>query len=92
MRIAKIEYLIRSGSFSASPEWDEILEEIEQAIQAVVWPQGNTSFVLNPSKGKGRGEGNGVRPIKDACMKTLKCLDGIPVKEEIHYDWTPPDC
>lgn len=74
MRIAKIEYLIRSGSFSASPEWDEILEEIEQAIQAVVWPQGNTSFVLNPSKGKGRGEGNGVRPIKDACMKTLKVL------------------
>lgn len=47
---------------------------IKQAIQAVVWPRGNMAFVLNPSKGRGRGEGNGVRPIKISCMETLKAL------------------
>ncbi len=40
----------------------------------MVWPAGNTAFILNPSTGRGRGEGNGVKPIKEACMLTLQQL------------------
>lgn len=72
MRVARIEYLLRAGSFSFSHEWDKILEEITHAIGEVVWPPGNSSFVLNPSRGRGRGEGNGVKPIKEACMLALQ--------------------
>lgn len=72
MRIVKIEYLVCEGRFSKSIHWKRILQEIKKAIGDVVWPPGNTSFIIHPSKGRGRGEGNGVKPIKDACMLSLQ--------------------
>ena len=74
MKLAKIEYLVRTGSFPTSSEWKNILNDLRKAIAAVVWPAGNTAFILNPSTGRGRGEGNGVKPIKEACMLTLQHL------------------
>lgn len=41
------------------------------AIQAVVWPTGATEFTIYPQSGKKRGEGNGVKPIKDAAITYL---------------------
>ncbi len=74
VKLAKIEYLIKKGKFPASKEWAAILADLKKAIESVVWPPGSSSFVLNPSTGRGRGEGNGVKPIKEACMLTLSKL------------------
>jgi len=72
LRIMNIEYLIDKGDFRHSADWIKILSDIKASIDKVVWPAGNKLFILNPSKGRGRGEGNGVKPIKDACMVMLK--------------------
>ena len=74
MKLAKIEYLVQAGSFSTSRQWKAILSELKKAVASVVWPPGGSLFILNPSTGRGRGEGNGVKPIKEACMLTLKGL------------------
>ena len=56
-----------------SKEWRAIEEDIQQAIKSIVWPVGKRSFTIFPQSGKKRGEGNGVKPIKDAfCLKLNK--------------------
>ena len=72
MKIVHIETLIDSGNFSDSQDWYRIREQIVAAIQSVEWPPGSGSFTLYDQPGKKRGEGNGVKPIKDACMEKLK--------------------
>jgi hypothetical protein len=74
MKLEKIEYLINTGDFSKSKEREAVINDLREAIASVAWPVGSSSFVLNPSVGRGRGEGNGVLPIKEACMLTLKKL------------------
>jgi hypothetical protein len=70
MKIVQTEFLIKTGPFSSSYEWEKIYEEIQQAIKAIVWPKGKRRFTIFPQSGKKRGEGNGVKPIKDAfCLK-----------------------
>lgn len=71
MKLAKIEYLMNAGSFFESSEWRVVLNDLRKSIASVVWPPNSSSFILNPSTGRGRGEGNGVKPIKEACMFTL---------------------
>jgi len=71
MKIVQIEYVIDRGDFRSSAEWASTLSDIKKAISKVVWPPGNDRFVVNPSRGKGRGEGNGVTPIKDTCIAAL---------------------
>ena len=66
MKIIKIEYLLRQGNFSQSPEFKKILNEIRSAIQSVHWPTGSGSFILHPGKNF-----NGVVPIKASCMQSL---------------------
>lgn len=80
VKLAKTEYIIKTGSFPLSQEWKTILQEIQKAVRAVVWPPGSESFLLYPDKGRGRGEGNGVKPIKNACMSVLE-----------HYGWMTHD-
>ena len=72
MKIAHIETLIDAGSFSDSPDWYRIREQIMNAIKSVEWPPGSGSFTLYDQPGKKRGEGNGVKPIKNACMERLR--------------------
>lgn len=74
MRVEKVEYLIKAGPFAKSKDWDKISGDLAKAIRAIVWPKGSANFAINPSPGKKRGEGNGVKPIKDACMLKLKEL------------------
>jgi hypothetical protein len=71
MKIIRTEILIDAGGFSASPEWQEIQGQIAEAIKSVEWPSGSGSFTLYDQRGKKRGEGSGVKPIKDACMRYL---------------------
>lgn len=72
MKIMHVERLMDEGGFSASPEWQQIETHIRDAIKAVQWPAGSGSFTLFDQPGKGRGQGSGVKPIKEACMLHLK--------------------
>lgn len=67
MKFKKIEYLIRQGKFSHSKEFERILDEVKRAIELVKWPKGADSFTIYPKR-----KGNGVKPIKNRCMKSLK--------------------
>lgn len=72
MKFVKIEALVDKGDFSKSDDWKKIETEIKQAIASIEWPPGSGSFTIYEQSGKKRGEGSGVKPIKDACMKKLK--------------------
>jgi hypothetical protein len=66
MKINRTEFLIRKGQFAHSDEFNQVLEEVSNAIYAVCWPPGNNQFILYPEK-----KGNGVKPIKQGCMTVL---------------------
>ena len=74
MKIVHTEILIDAGGFSQSPEWKKIENDIHTAIKTIEWPPGRGSFILHDEPGKKRGKGNGVKPIKQACMLKLKDL------------------
>lgn len=74
MKIVHVTYLINVGPFSSSRDWHKIKSDIFQAVQATDWPPGSKTFTLYDQPGKARGEGNGVKPIKEACMANLKNL------------------
>ena len=72
MKFVKIEILIDKGSFSSTEKWRTIFEQIKKSIEAVEWPQGSGSFTVYKESGKKRGEGSGVKPIKQIFMSKLK--------------------
>lgn len=73
MKLVHTEFLIKAGAFPISEEWRGIEEDLQYAIKSIVWPVGKRSFTIFPQSGKKRGEGNGVKPIKDAfCLKLNK--------------------
>jgi hypothetical protein len=72
MKIIRVQRLIDAGGFSQTEIWKTIEKHIRQAIEAIEWPPGSGSFTLYDQRGKARGEGSGVKPIKDACMVHLK--------------------
>jgi hypothetical protein len=74
MKIIRIERLNDVGEFSSSPEWKIIESNILSAIRSIQWPPGSSSFTLRDEPGKKRGEGSGVKLIKDACMEHLESL------------------
>ena len=67
MKIVRIEFLIKSGPFHLSSEFETILDEIKNAIYSVTHPEGRDQFALYPVK-----NANGVVPIK---KKFLGFLD-----------------
>lgn len=71
MRIVHTERLIDVGGFSKTAQWKTIEKHIHQAIKSIQWPPGSGSFTLYDQSGKRRGEGNGVKPIKEACVLHL---------------------
>lgn len=72
MKIIRLEVLIDEGSFSNTKEFFLIRNQVIKAIKSVEWPPGSGSFTLFDQPGKKRGEGSGVKPIKEACMAHLK--------------------
>ena len=72
MRIEHIEQLLHVGSFAESREWQTIRDQIHLAAKSVDWPDGTGTFSIYPESGKKRGEGNGVKPIKNRMMEFLK--------------------
>ena len=67
MKIVQEVSLISVGSFEESSDWSIIRAEIREAISLIVYPPGAPYFTINPTK-----HGNGVKPIKEACMIALR--------------------
>ena len=71
MKIVQTELLIDAGGFGKSDEWRTRYDEICKSIKTIEWPAESGSFTLYDQAGKKRGEGSGVKPIKDLCMARL---------------------
>lgn len=69
MKILRTTYLIKTGPFGVSPEWEARHAQICKAIADVEWPEGSGTFTLHAKK-----QANGVVPIKQSCMADLKKL------------------
>jgi len=79
LKLVATETLIDVGSDPAwTREKTRILSQIKQAIAVVHWPEGAKSFTIYPESGKKRGEGNGVKPIKNGFVKKLTSFGWKP--------------
>lgn len=74
MLIKHSTILINKGTFSGTPKFQSIINEINSSICEVVWPPGSRKFIIYPQSGKKRGEGNGVVPIKQGFINHLQDL------------------
>lgn len=70
--------LIRTGGVERSSSCRAALAEIRTAISGVKWPPGAPDFRIYPESGKKRGEGSGVRPIRDMFVDELESLGWQP--------------
>jgi hypothetical protein len=85
VKIVQEVSLISRGNFEESQQWSTIQNEIRQAIQLIVWPPGTSNFTINPTP-----HGNGVKPIKNACMAVLKETFGWQLETKITYATKSP--
>lgn len=85
MKIVREVSLVSVGTFEESSDWSIIRSEIRDAISQIVYPPGTSSFTINPKK-----HGNGVKPIKEACMLTLRDRFGWELETSIHYATRSP--
>jgi hypothetical protein len=71
VKIAAVHTLISCGSYAASRHWQRTRRDIHDAVRSCEWPPGSGSFTIYPQSGKKRGEGNGVKPIRDRFVADL---------------------
>ncbi len=71
MKLLRVAPLIEVGAFPGSPSWARVQDDVRAAIVAVRWPPNGPDFTIFPESGKKRGEGNGVKPIKDGFVAKL---------------------
>ena len=72
MKLVRTEILVSAGEFPKSQEWADIQQEIIEAVTKVVWPTHSQTFTIFPERGKERGKGNGVKPIKEGFQIALE--------------------
>ncbi|MEG4517533.1 MULTISPECIES: restriction endonuclease [unclassified Microcoleus] len=85
MKIVQEVSLISRGNFEESQEWGVIKNEIRIAIDAIAWPVGASNFTINPTR-----HGNGVKPIKNACMAALHDNFGWQLETKIRFATRAP--
>ncbi|MHC5595862.1 MAG: restriction endonuclease [Nostoc sp.] len=85
MKIVQEVSLISVGSFEESSDWSIIRTEIRDAISLIVHPPGTSSFTINPKR-----HGNGVKPIKEACMIALRDRFTWRLETRINYATKSP--
>ncbi|WP_013322098.1 BamHI type II restriction endonuclease [Gloeothece verrucosa] len=85
MKIVKEISLISVGNFEESRDWSIIRSEIRRAIALIVHPRGESSFIINPTR-----HGNGVKPIKEACMIALRDQFGWRLETRVNYATKSP--
>ncbi|HEY1348163.1 MAG TPA: hypothetical protein VGF67_00885 [Ktedonobacteraceae bacterium] len=67
VRLPNVGPQLTSGKFSQTETWNNLYAQIISGIQKCEWPEHTGLFTLYDKK-----QGNGVKPIKDPCMKYLK--------------------
>ncbi|MGA3290063.1 MAG: hypothetical protein ABSD42_07495 [Candidatus Bathyarchaeia archaeon] len=72
MKFVQLITLISDDKFLSSPFWIRVISDLKKSIDSVKWPVGSTKFTLYDDKGRSRGEGNGVTPIKKMFQSSLK--------------------
>ena len=72
MRFIELVLLINRGEFSDSQRWNRIMSDLRESIVSIEWPIGSRKFILFDDTGRGRGEGNGVVPIKKMFQSGLE--------------------
>jgi hypothetical protein len=73
MHVTEERFLIRRGQFATSSNLSQILTEVRWGIETVRWPKGAEKFTIKPTL-----KGNGVVPIKEACILHLKSCGWAP--------------
>jgi hypothetical protein len=71
LKLVTTTTLIDAAGFSKSAFWRRVDGDIRAAIASIRWPPRAKQFTIFAQSGKKRGEGNGVKPIKDAFVHTL---------------------
>lgn len=74
MKITRIETILSKGKYVKSAEWKAIQNQIYTSILEIEHPKGAGEFIIFPESGKGRGKGNGVKPIKKSITLKLSSL------------------
>lgn len=72
MKIVDWIELINNGNYDQLAEYNLVKSDIKNAIDNVVWPLGSKIFTIYPQSGKLRGQGNGVKPIKEGFTSYLQ--------------------
>jgi hypothetical protein len=72
LKIVQVETIFSRGQYAISPEWEKTWAIIQKAVCEVDWPPGSGKFTIYPESGKKRGEGNGVKPIKNGLISELE--------------------
>ncbi len=85
MKIVREVILISVGDFEKSSNWAVLRSEIREAISLIVYPPGASGFTINPIR-----HGNGVKPIKEACMVALSNKFGWGLETSIIYATQSP--
>lgn len=71
MKILRVETLLSKGPYASSKSWRATRNALHRAVRRVSWPPGSGKFTIYPESGKKRGQGNGVKPIKQGLMVAL---------------------
>ena len=81
MRLVKWETIVNKPNAAFQKVRARLFKDIKMAIDTVVWPPGAATFTIHAQSGKKRGQGNGVKPIKDAFVKLLEIRGWIPERD-----------
>lgn len=81
VRLIKWETIVDKPGRGFEPFRERLFGDIRLAIEAVVWPSGASNFTIHAQSGKKRGEGNGVKPIKNAFVALLEVRGWIPERD-----------
>jgi Restriction endonuclease BamHI len=72
VKIVHIETILKRGGYSKSEHWRSTRSSLHKAIMKCEWPPGGGRFTIYPQSGKRRGQGNGVKPIRNEFISELK--------------------
>lgn len=75
MKIAKEIYFLEKGSKEDKEIFEALLKQVRTGIKRVVWPEGNSQFIINPV-----AKENGVVPIKINFIEYLQSKNWLVQK------------
>lgn len=85
VKLQRILPIVERGPFAESADRQAVEGQLQIAVGAIRWPPDAENFTIYPESGKKTGEGNGVRPIRDAFVSKLV---GIGWQPERRYPRT----